>query len=73
VTRGWNSAVSTPRDHSTTLRNPRARSSAASAGVAAITAWLGPWNQRRIRQTQASGIGERAWKLVVKGTPCLRQ
>jgi len=54
---------------------------AASAGVAAITAWLGPWNQRRIRQTQASGIGERAetysgkrvWKLVVKGAPCLRQ
>jgi hypothetical protein len=41
VLRGWNSEVSTPRDHSTTLRKPRIRNSAASAGVAAITAWLG--------------------------------
>jgi len=40
MSRGWNSAVSTPRDHSTTLRKPRMRNSAASAGVAAITARL---------------------------------
>ena len=36
------------------------RNSAASAGVAAITARLGLWNRRSIRQTQASGIGKRA-------------
>ena len=57
------------------------RNSIASAVVAAITAWLGRWNQRSARQTQDSGIGERAetysgkrvWKLVVNGRPCLRQ
>ena len=73
--------VSTPRGHNTTLRKPRARNSLASAGVAAITAWLGPWNPRSAAQIQDSGIGKRAemysgkrvWKLVVNGKPCLRQ
>ena len=32
----------------------------ASAGVAAITAWLGAWNQRSAAQIQDSGIGRRA-------------
>ena len=57
------------------------RNSAASAGVAAITAWLGRWNQRSTRHVKDSGIGERAetysgkrvWKLVVNGRPRLRQ
>ncbi len=42
------------------MRKPRLRNSVASAGVAAITAWLGPWNQRSAAQIQDSGIGKRA-------------
>ncbi len=53
-------AASTPRGHSTTLRKPRMRNSVASAGVAAITAWLGAWNQRSAAQIQDFGIGSRA-------------
>ena len=52
--------VSTPRGHSTTLRKPRTRNSLASAGVAAITAWLGPWKARSAAQIQDFGIGRRA-------------
>jgi hypothetical protein len=36
------------------------RSSVASAGVAAITAWLGPWKARNAAQIHFSGIGSRA-------------
>jgi len=42
------------------LRKPRLRSSLASAGVAAITAWLAPWNRRSAAHIHDSGIGRRA-------------
>src|SRR5258705_445573 len=50
----------TPRGHNTTLRKPRVRNSPASAGVAAITAWLDSWKARSAAQIQDSGIGKRA-------------
>ena len=75
-------AVSTPRGHSTTLRKPRPRNSLASAGVAAITAWLGAVEPAQRRPDPAIPesaeraemySGKRVWKLVVNGKPCLRQ
>ncbi len=52
---------STPRDQSTTLVNPLASRSFFTTTVGAMTAFDGPWNQRRKAYVHESGMPLRAW------------